>query len=41
MRILVTGATGFVGAHVARVLVEQKQDVSALVRLDKRSRRLV
>lgn len=32
MRILVTGATGFVGAHVARVLVDQQQDVSALVR---------
>ena len=32
MRILVTGATGFVGAHVARVLVDQQHDLSALVR---------
>jgi dihydroflavonol-4-reductase len=32
VRALVTGATGFVGAHVTRMLVEQGLDVSVLVR---------
>lgn len=31
-RVLVTGATGFIGANVARVLVEHGEDVRALVR---------
>ncbi len=32
MRVLITGATGFVGTHVTRVVVDQGHDVCALVR---------
>ncbi len=32
MRVLVTGATGFTGGHLARTLVRRKYDVRALVR---------
>ncbi|AKL97689.1 NAD-dependent epimerase/dehydratase family protein [Endomicrobium proavitum] len=32
MRILLTGANGFVGSHVAEALVEQKHEVTAIVR---------
>ena len=42
MRVLVTGATGFVGSHVARALVARGDDVRATVRatlnLDHRER---
>src|SRR5579875_3123982 len=31
-RTLVTGATGFIGSHVARLLVERGDDVTATVR---------
>src|SRR2546422_567174 len=32
MRVLVTGATGFLGSHVTRALVARGADVTALVR---------
>ena len=32
MKILITGATGFIGSHIARLLVERKDIVRALVR---------
>ena len=32
MKILISGATGFVGSHVAKYLVQQGHDVYALVR---------
>lgn len=32
MRVLLTGATGFIGSHVARVLVHEGYEVSALIR---------
>ena len=32
MKVLLTGATGFIGSHVARALVRAGQDVSAIVR---------
>lgn len=35
MKILVTGATGFLGSHVVRRLVERGDDVRCLVRQDK------
>jgi dihydroflavonol-4-reductase len=34
MKVLVTGATGFIGYHVARLLSEQGDEVRALVRKD-------
>lgn len=39
-RVLVTGASGFVGAHVARLLVEQGRTVAVLLRPTSDSRRL-
>jgi dihydroflavonol-4-reductase len=32
MRSLVTGATGFIGSHVARALLDRGDEVRALVR---------
>ena len=32
MRVLLTGATGFIGSHTARALIERGHDVHALVR---------
>jgi uncharacterized protein YbjT (DUF2867 family) len=32
MKVLVTGATGFIGFHVAKLLTEKDFQVSALVR---------
>ena len=39
-RTLVTGATGFIGSHVARLLVERGDDVVATVRPGSRTRQL-
>jgi dihydroflavonol-4-reductase len=40
MTVLVTGASGFLGSHVARLLTERGQRVRALVRPGNRSRQL-
>lgn len=39
-KIFITGATGFVGARVARLLVEQGRDVALLMRPESNSRRI-
>lgn len=33
-KVLVTGATGFIGSHVARLLVERGEEVAAIIRRD-------
>jgi UDP-glucuronate decarboxylase len=40
MRVLVTGASGFIGSHVVRTLVSQGHEVTALVRPESSLRRL-
>ena len=40
MKVLVTGATGFTGRHLARALAAAGHSVRALVRPDKRARAL-
>jgi uncharacterized protein YbjT (DUF2867 family) len=39
MKILITGATGFIGAAVARKLLQQRHEVLALSRSDAAARR--
>jgi len=39
MKILVTGATGFIGSHVTDALVQQGHDVSLCVRNAEQARR--
>src|SRR5438309_395622 len=41
MRILVTGATGFIGARLSRQLLAEHHDVRALVRTPAKAERLV
>jgi nucleoside-diphosphate-sugar epimerase len=38
MKVLVTGVTGFIGFHVARLLLEKGFDVCALARKERRIR---
>ncbi|MBV8281055.1 MAG: NAD(P)H-binding protein, partial [Candidatus Eremiobacteraeota bacterium] len=40
MRFFITGATGFIGSRVARLLVEAGQEVDALVRDPSRAQHL-
>src|SRR5437868_1163494 len=40
MKALITGASGFVGSHVARMLVERGDSVRALVRKSSRTEHL-